>query len=65
MVQSDGPLRAGAGGELHEPRTSVLVAQAQRGDAAALERLVERYLGSLTGFCRRLAGARDGAQDVI
>ena len=45
-----------------EPPTGALVVRAQRGDPAALERLVERYLAALTGFCRRLAGTHGGAQ---
>ena len=49
----------------HERRTSALVLQAQRGDHVALERLVERSLAALTGFCRRLAGTHDGAQDLV
>jgi len=53
------------GQERGEPRTGALVVRAQGGDAAAMERLVERYLASLTGFCRRLAGARGGAQDLV
>ena len=61
---------AGAGGERFEaqriePPTGSLVVRAQRGDAGALERLVERHLAALTGFCRRLAGAQGGAQDLV
>src|SRR5919109_5059 len=65
MVLFDELKHAVTGHERHEPRTGVLVVQAQRGDPAALERLMERYLVSLTAFCRRLAGAQGGAQDLV
>jgi len=66
MVWFDGlQQHAGGGKEPDEPRTTALVVQAQRGDSSALERLVERYLASLTAFCYRLAGAQGGAQDLV
>jgi RNA polymerase sigma-70 factor (ECF subfamily) len=65
MVLFDELKHADTGHERHEPRTGVLVVQAQRGDPAALERLMERCIVSLTGFCRRLAGAQGGAQDLV
>lgn len=65
MVLFDGLSRSGAGGEQHEPPTGALVVRAQRGDPSALERLVERYLPSLTGFCWRLSGAQGDAQDLV
>src|SRR5919202_1759912 len=65
MVVFGGSSRVGAGEEGDEPPTGALVVRAQRGDPSALERLVERHLASLSGFCRRLAGAQGGAQDLV
>src|SRR5918996_6667607 len=65
MVLFDELGHAGPGHERNEPRTGLLVVQAQGGDPSALERLMERYLASLTGFCHRLVGEQGGAQDLV
>lgn len=51
--------------ERRELWTSVLVAQAQPGDIAALERLLAHYFPSVTAFCQRLASSHVGAQDLV
>lgn len=42
-----------------------IIADAQRGDPAAHEALVDRYSGRLYGFFYRLLGRRDDAEDLM
>ena len=49
---------------MDERPLAAIIAQAQRGDAAALEALVDRYGHRLFGFFYRLAGHRNDAEDL-
>src|SRR5262245_10493020 len=44
---------------------AAIIAGAQRGDAAALEALVDRYSSRLFGFFFRMGGRRDEAEDQM
>jgi RNA polymerase sigma-70 factor (ECF subfamily) len=49
---------------LAEPSDAELFARSREGDRAALARLVDRHKDGLVNYLARLAGSRDGAEDL-
>jgi RNA polymerase sigma-70 factor, ECF subfamily len=47
------------------PEDAELVGRSRKGDRAAFSILYEKYRTRLFGFCYRLTGSREGAEDVV
>lgn len=50
---------------MDEAALAELIHRAQRGDAAAFDRLVDAYGHRITGFLHRMTGARQDAEDLV